>query len=112
MNLEIFESGITFFIFGILLGSTSSIFIVRRIIHKRLKNFYEVFNKLSLQNLQAKKEQEKKIKELKKFVEILDIAQKESEVANNNTFTSYLNELNTILCDRGIAKIEDTVPPS
>jgi len=110
LNTEIIESGIIFFIFGILLGGVVSIFIVKRLINKRLKNLYNLFNELTLYRLRFKKEQEKKIKALKKITNELYNSQKSSGHYEN--FDSYLLDLNQLLYEKRINQIEDTPPPS
>jgi len=110
LNTEIIESGITFFIFGILLGSIVSIFTVKRLINKRLKNLYNLFNELTIYRLRFKKEQEKKIKALKKITNEIYNSQNSSE--NYRNFDSYLLDLNQLLHEKGINQIEDTPPPS
>lgn len=110
MNTEIIESGLIFFIFGILLGSVVSIFTVKQLINKRLKNFYNLFNELTIYKLRFKKEQEKKIKALKKITNEIYDSPKSSDHYKN--FDSYLFDLNQLLYKKGINKIEDTFPPS
>lgn len=110
MNTEIIESGLIFFIFGILLGSVVSIFTVKQLINKRLKNFYNLFNELTIYKLRFKKEQEKKIKALKKITNEIYDSPKISDHYKN--FDSYLFDLNQLLYKKGINKIEDTFPPS
>jgi len=118
LSIEIIESGITLFIAGIILGGTVSIFIVKLFINKRLKKYFKMFNELSLHNIRSKREKEQKLKELKKIVKILNISQENSgkvknqNPANYETFDLYLDHLNKILYDKGIAKIEDSFPPS
>ena len=110
MNAEIIESGIIFFIFGILLGSVVSIFIVKRLINKRLKNLYNLFNELTLYRLRFKKEQEKKIKALKKITnEIYNFPKSSGHYKN---FDSYLLDLNQLMHEKRINQIEDAFPPS
>lgn len=110
MSIGIIESGIIFFISGILLGSAVSIFIVKRLIDKRLKNFYNLFNKLNLYRLQIKKEQERKIKALIKITKEIYNSQNSPEYYKN--FDSYLLDLNQLLDKKGINRIEDRLPPS
>ena len=110
MNTEIIESGIIFFIFGILLGSVVSIFIVKRLINKRLKNLYNLFNELTLYRLRFKKEQEKKIKALKKITNEIYNSPKSSGHYKN--FDSYIFDLNQLLYEKRINQIEDIFPPS
>ncbi len=118
MSFEIIESGITLFTAGIILGGTASIFIIRLFINRRLKKYFTMFNELSLHNIRAKREKEQKLKELKQIVKTLSIPQKSSgKVKNQNpinyeTFGLYLNHLNQILYDKGIAKIENSFPPN
>ena len=110
MNTGIIESGIIFFIFGILLGSIVSIFVVKRLINKRIKNFYNLFNELTLYRLRFKKEQEQKIKALKKITKEIYNSPKNTD--NYENFDSYLFDLNQLLDKKGINQIEDNFPPS
>ncbi len=111
MNFAIIESNIIFFFSGILLGSALSIAAAKYFINRKLRNFYKTYNKLSVYNSKIKREQEKKIQVLKKIVKNLTVSKPNLGTDNYNTFNSYLDDLNQLLYNKGIAKIEDSFPP-
>jgi hypothetical protein len=111
LNFDIIDSAIIFFTIGIILGSLSLALIVKHFIHKRLKNFYNLLNELTLYRLRFKKEQEKKINALKKIKEKIYNPKKVSEHSYYENFSSYLSVLNQILYENRISQIEDNIPP-
>ena len=116
MHTGIIEIDILLFTLGFIFGGILSAIIVKFFINKKIIKLYGILNEANLHRIKIKKEQEKKMKVLRKITK--DIYVDKNELKNNSestryeTFDLYLTDLNKILNTIGINKIAGSPPPS
>jgi len=116
VHTGIIEIDILLFTLGFIFGGIISAIIVKFFINRKIKNLYNILNEANLHRIKIKKEQEKKMKVLRKITKDIYINKNElknnSESAQYETFDLYLSDLNKILDTIGINQIAGSLPPS